>query len=208
MNVTDARQCPAAVSACIAEARDSIQLPWLTNVMFCVTGFGIFGTRDRDISRRRTRAPGWMLVMLNVNGRSPFSAAFFSLAVGDVRLRPADATLDHIALVRERNRWGRQGCSAGRSTAPRSGCLRREPERAAGSAARARRPRRAAPGPSRSAKRWKPCLRLRRPMAARAATLVAIEFTVFTVPPSTRMESDGVITTFTSTLWMVSVCLV
>ena len=151
------------------------------NVTFCVTGLGIFGTRDGNIRRHRTRtAPGWMLAMLNVSGRSPFLAAFLQLVVGDVRLGPADAAFDQVALVGERNVGVGEGvqhaCQLVRGRNVGGGSRRRR---------RVLRKRRADRGqphldapqrPSDDAIDVTPAAAA--PIAAAAATLVAMAFTV------------------------------
>src|SRR5580692_2750101 len=58
MNVPDAGQCPAAWMSCIADARESTQLPWLMNVMFCVAGVVILGPETTTSAVTEPAAPG------------------------------------------------------------------------------------------------------------------------------------------------------
>lgn len=65
-------------NSCIAELRDSTQLPWLTNVTFWVIGAVNLGPLTDTSAVAAPAAAGAMLATVNDNGRSPFFAAFFN----------------------------------------------------------------------------------------------------------------------------------
>lgn len=70
---------------------------------FCVTGDESFGPETETSAVAEPAAAGWMFVTLNDSGRSPCSAAFFSLWSAMRASGAPDAALDQTALVRKRH---------------------------------------------------------------------------------------------------------
>lgn len=93
----------------MAELRDSIQLPWLTNVTFCVTGEVNLGPETATSAVAVPAPADWMLDTVNDNGRSPFLAAFFSSWSARRASVPPIPPRPSRSCWRTR-RWDRQGC--------------------------------------------------------------------------------------------------